>query len=178
MTAPTPATTWSRPVALVVAAAFFMENLDATILSTATASIGRGYGVPAAAVGIAITAYLVAVAAFIPLGAWLAERWGSRPVFLGAVALFTLASVACALSPDLGTLTLARLVQGFAGSMMVPIGRLVVLAETSKSDLVRAIAYLTWPALVAPVVAPLVGGLLTQYAGWPWIFVVNVPVGV
>ncbi|NIZ89724.1 multidrug efflux MFS transporter [Kineosporiaceae bacterium B12] len=155
-----------------------MENLDATILATATTSIGRGFGVPAAQVSIAITAYLVAVAAFIPLGSWLAERWGSRPVFLGAVALFTLASVACALSPDLRTLTLARLVQGFAGSMMVPIGRLVVLAETGKADLVRAIAYLTWPALVAPVVAPLVGGLLTEYAGWPWIFLVNVPVGV
>jgi len=174
---PAAAAGWSRSVALVVAAAFFMENLDATILSTATASIGRGFGVPAAAVGLAITAYLVAVAAFIPLGSWLAERWGSRPVFLGAVVLFTLASVACALSPDLRTLTLARLVQGFAGSMMVPIGRLVVLAETSKSDLVRAIAYLTWPALVAPVVAPLLGGLLTQYAGWPWIFAVNVPIG-
>ncbi|NAZ83605.1 MFS transporter [Kineococcus sp. R8] len=154
-----------------------MENLDATILATATASIGRGFGVPAAEVGIAITAYLVAVAAFIPLGAWLADRWGARPVFLAAVAVFTLSSVACALSPDLLSLTLARLAQGFAGSMMVPIGRLVVLAETRKSDLVRAIAYLTWPALVAPVVAPLVGGLLTQYAGWRWIFAVNVPIG-
>ncbi|MGI4894824.1 MAG: MFS transporter, partial [Janthinobacterium lividum] len=169
---------WSRPVALVVAGAFFMENLDATILSTATPSIATGFGVPPAEVSITITAYLVAVAAFIPLGAWLAQRWGARQVFLSAVLVFTLASLACALSPGLAALTLARVVQGFAGAMMVPIGRLVVLARTSKSELVRAIAYLTWPSLVAPVVAPLIGGALTEYASWPWIFGVNVPVGV
>ena len=164
-------------MALVVAAAFFMENLDSTILSTATPSIARGFGVASAEVGIAVTAYLVAVAAFIPLGSWLAQRWGARQVFLAAVALFTLSSLACAFSPDLAALTAARVVQGLAGSMMVPIGRLVVLSGTSRSDLVRAIAYLTWPALVAPVVAPLLGGLLTEHAGWPWIFGVNVPVG-
>ncbi|WP_423919031.1 MFS transporter [Frigoribacterium sp. 2-23] len=169
---------WSRPVALVVAAAFFMENLDATILSTATASMARDFGVQPASVGIAVTSYLVATAAFIPLGAWLAERWGARRVFLWAVVLFTVASLACAFSPGLGWLTGARVVQGLAGSMMVPIGRLIVLRGTSKTELIRAIAYLTWPALVAPIIAPLVGGVLTQYAGWPWIFLVNVPIGV
>jgi EmrB/QacA subfamily drug resistance transporter len=173
-----PATSWSRPVALVVAAAFFMENLDATILSTATATIADDFGVQPAQLGLAVTGYLVAVAAFIPLGAWLAERWGARPVFLGAVVLFTLASVACAASTDLVTLTTSRVVQGFAGSMMVPIGRLIVLRSTEKSELIRAIAYLTWPALVAPVVAPLIGGLLTEHLGWQWVFLVNVPVGV
>ncbi|MET4051152.1 EmrB/QacA subfamily drug resistance transporter [Frigoribacterium sp. PvP054] len=173
-----PATSWSRPVALVVAAAFFMENLDATILSTATATIADDFGVQPAQLGLAVTGYLVAVAAFIPLGAWLAERWGARPVFLGAVVLFTLASVACAASTDLVALTTSRVVQGFAGSMMVPIGRLIVLRSTEKSELIRAIAYLTWPALVAPVVAPLIGGLLTEHLGWQWVFLVNVPVGV
>jgi len=168
---------WSRPVALVVAAAFFMENLDATILSTATASVARDFDVQPAQLGIAVTGYLVAVAAFIPLGAWLAERWGARRVFLAAVVLFTLASVACALSPDLVALTTARVVQGAAGAMMVPIGRLIVLRSTEKSELVRAIAYLTWPALVAPVVAPLLGGLLTEQLGWEWVFLVNVPIG-
>jgi EmrB/QacA subfamily drug resistance transporter len=173
-----PATSWSRPVALVVAAAFFMENLDATILSTATATIADDFGVQPAQLGLAVTGYLVAVAAFIPLGAWLAERWGARRVFLAAVVLFTLASVACAASTDLVTLTSSRVVQGFAGSMMVPIGRLIVLRSTQKSELIRAIAYLTWPALVAPVVAPLLGGLLTEHLGWQWVFLVNVPVGV
>ena len=169
---------WSRPVALVVAAAFFMENLDATILSTATASVAADFRVQPAQLGIAVTGYLVAVAAFIPLGAWLAERWGARRVFLAAVVLFTLASVACALSGDLVSLTASRVVQGLAGSMMVPIGRLIVLRSTEKSELIRAIAYLTWPALVAPVVAPLIGGLLTEHLGWQWVFLVNVPVGV
>jgi EmrB/QacA subfamily drug resistance transporter len=168
---------WSRPVALVVAAAFFMENLDVTILSTATASIADDFAVVPAQVGIAVTSYLVAVAAFIPLGAWLAERWGARRVFLAAIVLFTLASLACAVSGDLVQLTAARAVQGLAGSMMVPIGRLIVLRSTEKSELIRAIAYLTWPALVAPVIAPLVGGLLTENLGWEWVFLVNVPVG-
>lgn len=169
---------WSRPLALVVALAFFMENLDATILTTATPSIAADFGVAAADLGLAITAYLVAVAAFIPFGAWLADRLGARAVFLVSVVVFTLASVLCAASGSVAALTCARVLQGVAGSMLVPIGRLVVLRGTPKADLVKAIAYLTWPALVAPVVAPLLGGVLTEYAGWPWIFWVNVPVGV
>ncbi|WP_432511270.1 MFS transporter [Kineococcus sp. SYSU DK001] len=175
---PTPATGgWSRPVALVVAAAFFMENLDATILTTATPSIAAGFGVRAADLGLAVTAYLVAVAAFIPLGSWLADRLGARAVFLTSIVVFTLASILCAASQSVAALTAARVLQGVAGSALVPIGRLVVLRGTPKADLVRAIAYLTWPALVAPVVGPLLGGLLTEHAGWPWIFWVNVPVG-
>jgi len=168
---------WSRPLALVVAMAFFMENLDATILTTATPSIADDFGVAAADLGLAVTAYLVAVAAFIPFGSWLAERVGARSVFLASIVVFTLASVLCAVSGSVATLTAARVLQGIAGSMLVPIGRLVVLRGTDKADLVRAIAYLTWPALVAPVIAPLLGGILTEYAGWPWIFLVNVPIG-
>lgn len=177
-TAPPGSVGWSRPLALVVALAFFMENLDATILTTATPSIAAGFGVAATDLGLAVTAYLVAVAAFIPFGSWLADRLGARRVLLASVAVFTFASVLCAASGSVGALTCARVLQGVAGSMLVPIGRLVVLRGTPKTDLVRAIAYLTWPALVAPVVAPLLGGVLTEYAGWPWIFWVNVPVGV
>ncbi|WP_432561258.1 MFS transporter [Kineococcus sp. SYSU DK003] len=182
-TAPTTAPTgsaegWSRPLALVVALAFFMENLDATILITATPSIAADYGVAAADLGLAVTAYLVAVAAFIPFGSWLADRLGARAVFLSSVVVFTLASAWCAASDSVATLTCARVLQGIAGSMLVPVGRLVVLRGTAKADLVRAIAYLTWPALVAPVIAPLLGGLLTEHAGWPWIFWGNVPIGV
>ena len=182
---PAPATTtadgsvgWSRPLALVVALAIFMENLDATILTTGTPSIARAFDVVPADLGLAVTAYLVAVAAFIPFGSWAADRLGARPVFLVSIVVFTLASVLCAASDSVATLTTARVLQGIAGSMLVPIGRLVVLSGTAKSDLVRAIAYLTWPALVAPVIAPLLGGILTEYAGWPWIFWVNVPVGI
>jgi EmrB/QacA subfamily drug resistance transporter len=169
---------WSRPLALVVALAFAMENLDATILTTAIPSIAAGLGAAPADLGLAVTAYLVAVAAFIPVGSWAADRLGARPVFLASIAVFTLASVLCAASGSVAALTAARVLQGVAGSMLVPVGRLVVLRSTAKDDLVRAIAYLTWPALAAPVVAPLLGGVLTQYAGWPWIFLVNVPVGV
>lgn len=169
---------WSRRLALLVAAAFFMENLDATILATAAPAIASDFGVAPADTAIAMTSYLLALATFIPVSGWLAGRWGADRVFAVAIVLFTLASVVCAFSGDLVTLTIARAVQGIGGSMMVPVGRLIVLRSTRKSDLIRAIAYLTWPALAAPVIAPVIGGALVQYAGWPWVFWVNVPIGV
>ena len=169
---------WSRPVALVVATAFFLETFDATVLVTATPAIARDYGVAAADVGLAMTAYLLAVAVFIPVSGWAADRFGARRVFCTAIVVFVAASLLCALSTDLLSLVLARALQGIGGSMMVPVGRLIVLRTTEKAELLRAIAYLTWPALVAPVVAPLVGGLITQFLGWPWIFYINVPLGV
>jgi MFS family permease len=114
----------------------------------------------------------------VPVSGWLADRFGARRVFCTAVAVFTLASVGCALAVDLPMLTAARVLQGIGGAMMVPVGRLVVLRTTAKSELVRAIAYLTWPALIAPAVAPAIGGVLSTYPSWRWIFVVNVPLGV
>lgn len=173
-----PAAGWSRPVALVVATAFFLETFDATVLVTATPAIARDFGVGAADVGLAMTAYLLAVAVFIPVSGWAADRWGARRVFCAAIVVFVVASLLCALSPGLLSLVLARTLQGVGGSMMVPVGRLIVLRTTDKSELLRVIAYLTWPALVAPVVAPLAGGLITQFLGWPWIFYLNVPLGV
>ncbi len=167
---------WSRLVALTVAGAFFLEVFDGTVLVTAAPVMAREFGVAPSSIGIAITAYLCAVAALIPLSGWLAGRFGGRRVFLFAVALFAVASVACALSPALWVLAGARVVQGVAGAMMVPIGQLIVLASTPKTDLVRAVAYLTWPALVAPVVAPFIGGLITDLWGWHWIFLINVPI--
>jgi EmrB/QacA subfamily drug resistance transporter len=168
---------WPRRLALLVAAAFFLENMDATVLATAAPTIASDMGVEPADVGIAMSAYLLAVATFIPAGGWLAARLGSRPTFSLAVLLFTLASVACAASDSLLALTLARVAQGIAGSMMVPVGRLLVLRGTAKPDLLRAVAYLTWPALAAPIVGPFVGGVITQYVGWPWVFLINVPIG-
>src|SRR5579875_2142372 len=167
----------ARRTALLVAGTFFMENLDGTILTTAVPSIARSLHESAAAVGTAITAYLVTVAVLIPLSGWVTLRFGPRRVLVAAIALFTVASALCAASPDLGLLIAARVLQGAAGALMVPVGRLVVLRETSKADLVRVVALLTWPALAAPVIAPLLGGLLTSSLGWPWIFLVNLPLG-
>jgi EmrB/QacA subfamily drug resistance transporter len=166
-----------RPLALLVAGAFFMEMLDGTIIATAAPSIARSFGVRSADIGIAITAYLVTVAIFIPLSRWLADRLGARRLFFLAVLVFTIASALCAASTGLTMLTLTRVLQGIGGAMMVPVGRLVVLNSIDRRDLVRAIAYLTWPALAAPVVAPALGGLITTYLSWHWIFLVNVPLG-
>lgn len=166
-----------RNVALLVAATFFMENLDGTIVTTAAPSIGFDLGVPSVAVGVTITAYLLTLAVLIPLSGWITIRFGSRRVFLAAIAVFTVASVLCALSTSLTELTVMRVLQGVGGALMVPVGRLAVLRITEKSQLIHTIALLTWPALVAPVIAPLAGGLLTTYASWHWIFLINVPLG-
>lgn len=166
-----------RPVAVLVAGTLFMENLDGTIIATAAPSMARHFGVESAQVGVCVTAYLITVAALIPLSAWVADRWGIRSTFLAAISVFTLASALCSISTSLPILIGMRVLQGAGGSMMVPVGRLAVLGSTAKHDVIRAIAYLTWPALLAPVIAPTVGGLLTTYASWRWIFLINVPLG-
>jgi EmrB/QacA subfamily drug resistance transporter len=168
---------WNPRLALLVAATFFMEFLDGTVLTTAIPSIAGDFGVPAADVNITMTAYLMTVAMGIPLSGWLAERLGARRVFCLAIAIFTAASLGCALSQDLTMLTLSRILQGAGGAMMVPVGTLVVLRGTPKSELLRATAFLVWPGLLAPVLAPLVGGALTTYLSWHWIFLINLPLG-
>jgi EmrB/QacA subfamily drug resistance transporter len=169
---------WSPRLALLVAATFFMEFLDGTVLTTAIPNIAADFHVPAADVNITMTAYLLTVAMGIPFSGWLAERLGARRVFCLAIAVFIIASLACSLSQDLTTLTLSRVAQGFGGAMMVPVGTLLVLRGTPKADLLRATAFLVWPGLLAPVLAPLVGGALTTYLSWHWIFLINLPLGV
>ncbi|WP_406473117.1 MFS transporter [Streptomyces sp. NBC_01615] len=166
-----------RGTALLVAGCFFMEMLDGTIVSTAAPRIAADLQTTPASVGLIITAYLVTLAVLIPLSGWLTARFGPRRVFLAAITVFTLASLACAFAPDLGVLVAMRVVQGAGGAMMVPVGRLVVLAGTAKQDLPRAVAYIVWPGLAAPVLAPLLGGVITTYASWHWIFLLNVPLG-
>jgi EmrB/QacA subfamily drug resistance transporter len=166
-----------RRLALLVAGCFFMEMLDGTIVTTAAPSIGRSLGVPSTSISLVISAYLVTLAVLIPASGWVAARWGARPVFLAAIAIFTFASIGCAASTSLGELVGMRVLQGVGGALMVPVGRQVVLAGTPKEELMRVISFLVWPALVAPVFAPLVGGLITDYASWHWIFLINVPLG-
>ena len=170
-------TSWRPRLALLVAATFFMEFLDGTILTTAIPSIASDFSVAPADINITMTAYLVTVAMGIPLSSWLAERFGARRIFCLAISVFTIASLLCALSTDLTMLTLSRVAQGMGGAMMVPVGTLVVLRGTPKSELLRATAYLVWPGLLAPVLAPMVGGALTTFLSWHWIFIINVPLG-
>lgn len=166
-----------RSTALLVAGCFFMENLDGTIVTTAAPRIGRALHVPSTAVGLVIAAYLVTLAVLIPLSGWLTARWGSRPVFMTAIVIFTLSSLACALSTSLAELVAFRVAQGIGGAMMVPVGRLLVLSRAAKSDVLRVMSMLVWPGLIAPVVAPLAGGVITTYASWRWLFLINVPLG-
>ncbi|WP_354527969.1 MFS transporter [Nakamurella sp. UYEF19] len=166
-----------RSIALLVAGTYFMEQLDGTIVATAAPSMARSLGVTSADIGVTITAYLLTLAVLIPLSGWITQRFGVRRVFLSAIAVFTVASVCCAISTSVVELTAFRVLQGVGGAMMVPVGRLAVLRSTAKSDVIRAIALLTWPALAAPVFAPLLGGLFTTYLTWHWIFLVNVPLG-
>jgi EmrB/QacA subfamily drug resistance transporter len=167
-----------RNLALLVASCFFMENLDGTIVTTAAPRIGADLHVSPSSIGLVITAYLITLAVLIPLSGWLVACFGTRKVFLAAIVIFTLASLLCSGSANFSELLAMRVLQGAGGALMVPVGRLAVLSRTAKADMMRMIAYIVWPALVAPVVAPLAGGLITTYASWRWLFLINVPLGV
>lgn len=166
-----------RLVPLIVASALFMEQLDATIIATALPAMAASFGTTPAALSLGITSYMLALAAFVPLSGWAADRYGTRNVLAAAIAMFVVASVLCGLSDQLPTFIAARILQGASAAMMSPVGRLVVLRGTPKSELMNAITWLTWPALVAPVIGPALGGLFVGYLSWHWIFFVNVPVG-
>ena len=168
----------STAISILVATAFFMENLDGTVIATALPQMGNSFHVSPVDLNIGMTAYLLMLAVFIPISGWVADRVGARTVFVSAIAVFTLSSILCGLSNGILAFTAARIVQGIGGAMMVPVGRLVVLRTTEKHNLMDAIAYITWPALVAPVVGPPVGGYITTYFSWHWIFFLNVPLGV
>ena len=171
--------TSSRPtlIALIVAAAFFMETLDGTVIATALPDMAASFGVSVIQLSIGITAYVLTLAIFLPASGWLADRFGTRSIFAGAIALFTLASIACGLAPDFNSFIAARIVQGAAAALMSPVGRLVVLRATEKRDLLRAAAITIWPGLLAPVIGPPLGGFISTYASWRGIFLLNVPLG-
>ena len=167
-----------RNIAFLVACCFFMENLDGTIVTTSVPRIGADLHVPVASVGLVITAYLMTLAVLIPLSGWMVARLGTRKVFLSAIVIFTVASLLCSTSVNLGELVSMRVLQGIGGAMMVPVGRLAVVARVQKTDIMRAVAYIVWPGLIAPVIAPLAGGIITTYASWRWLFLINIPLGV
>ncbi|HEY0296863.1 MAG TPA: MFS transporter [Bordetella sp.] len=164
-------------IALLAAGVFFMENLDATIITTALPAMAKEFGVLPAQLSVGVSAYLVALTMFIPASGWAADRYGARRVFPVAIIVFTLASLLCAASGSLLGFTLARILQGLGGAMMVPVGRLAVLRNTPKEGIVRALAILTWPGLVAPILGPPVGGWISMYWSWHWIFLINLPLG-
>ena len=168
----------SRVVPLIVACALFMENLDSTIISTALPAIARDLHEDPLHLSLAITSYLLSLTIFIPLSGWLADRYGARTIFRNAILVFVLGSLACAAAQDIGGLIAARMLQGLGGAMMVPVGRLVLLRQIPKSELVSAMTFVTIPALLAPIFGPPVGGLIVTYASWQWIFLINLPIGV
>ncbi|AOH82617.1 MFS transporter [Sphingomonas panacis] len=167
-----------RPIALVVAFALFMQQLDATVLTVALPAMSRDLGVPVTDLSLALTAYLVALAMFIPASGRLADRFGSRTVFCGAIVVFVLGSVACAQAIGANSLIAARFVQGLGGAMMMPVGRLVLLRSVRREDIAAALSWLVMPALVGPILGPLIGGFFVTYLDWRWIFYVNVPIGI
>jgi EmrB/QacA subfamily drug resistance transporter len=167
----------SLPIALLVAVAFFMENLDSTVIVTALPQMARSFNADPVDLNLGLTAYMITVAILIPVSGWMASRFSPRNVFAGAIAVFTGASVLCGLSTGQWSFTGFRVLQGIGGAMMMPVGRLVLLRTTEKRDLVSAITYVVWPGLVAPVLGPPIGGFITSYFSWRWIFFLNVPIG-
>ena len=164
--------------ALIVATALFMENMDGTVISTSLPAIALDLHQDPIVLKLALTSYMLTLAVFIPASGWVADRFGARSVFCSAIIVFTLGSILCGASSSLPTLIAARVFQGLGGAMMVPVGRLVLLRSVPKRDLVNAMAYLTVPALIGPVAGPPLGGFITTYFHWRWIFWINVPIGV
>lgn len=166
-----------RLVPLIVAAALFMENMDSTVIATSLPAIAADIGASPLTLKLAITSYLLSLAVFIPASGWTADRFGARSVFSAAIVVFMIGSIGCALSSSVTDFVIARTLQGLGGAMMTPVGRLVLLRSIDKSALVSAMAWVTIPALIGPVVGPPLGGFITTYFSWHWIFLINIPVG-
>jgi EmrB/QacA subfamily drug resistance transporter len=164
-------------IPLVVACGLFMETLDSTIISTSIPQIAASLGESPLKLNLAVTSYLLSLAVFIPISGWIADRFGTRTVFCSAIVLFTLGSVLCGLSTSLAMMVATRVLQGFGGAMMTPVGRLILLRSFPKDGLVTAMSYVTMPALIGPTMGPIIGGFLTTYVSWRWIFYINIPIG-
>jgi len=167
-----------RIVPLIVAASFLMQQLDSAIITTSLPQMALSFGVAPERLSVGVSAYVLSLAIFVPLAGWLADRFGARTVFAGAIVVFTTASLVCGLADDLASFTLARAAQGVGGALMTPVGRIVVLRSTSNEQLLKTTALITWPGLIAPVAGPVLGGLITSTIGWRWNFLLNLGPGV
>ena len=166
-----------RIVPLIIAIALFMEHMDSTVIATSLPAIAADIDANPLALKLAITSYLLSLAIFIPASGWTADRFGARNVFRAAIAVFVIGSIGCALSSSLTDFVIARIAQGMGGAMMTPVGRMVLVRSIPKRELISAMAWLTTPALIGPLLGPPVGGFITTYASWHWIFIINVPIG-
>ena len=165
------------PVAFLVAGLMFMEFLDGAILPTAAPTIARSFHTLSEQIGICATSYLITIVILIPVSAWLADKYGVRKILFSSISIFVLASLLCAISANVLELTIMRIIQGIGAATMVPVGRLILLRSVDKSQIIRAISYSVWPALAAPVVAPVLGGFIIAHSSWRWIFLINLPIG-
>ncbi len=170
--------THDRLVPWIVAVALFMENMDSTVIATSLPAIAEAIGTSPLTLKLAVTSYLLSLAVFIPISGWTADRFGARTVFRAAIAVFVLGSIGCALSESLTQLVIARIVQGMGGAMMTPVGRLVLVRTVDRRALVNAMAWVSIPAMIGPLMGPPLGGFITTYASWHWIFLINVPMGI
>jgi len=166
------------PVAFLVAGLMFMEFLDGAILPTAAPTIAKSFHIISSQIGICVTSYMVTIVVLIPISAWLADKFGVRIILFSSIVIFTVASLLCALSTNLLELTVMRILQGIGAATMVPVGRLILMRSVNKAEVIRVISYSVWPALAAPVVAPVLGGFLINHASWHWIFLLNIPIGI
>ncbi len=167
-----------RIVIFIVAFAFFIELLDTTVINTSIPQIAQSFNVPALTIKIAITSYLIALAIFIPISGWLADKFGTKNIFLFAVVIFTCSSILCGFASSIYELALFRFLQGIGGALMIPIGRLIVLQEFANTDLLKVMSYISILALLGPIFGPVLGGYITTYYSWHWIFFINVPIGI
>ncbi|HVH80090.1 MAG TPA: MFS transporter, partial [Stellaceae bacterium] len=165
-------------IPLVVGCAFFMEGLDSTMIAVAIPAMARSLAESPLRLNLVIASYLLSLAVFIPVSGWIADRLGTRMVFCTAVLIFAAGSALCGVATNLPMLIAFRVIQGFGGAMMTPVGRLILLRSFPRANLVSAMNWMTIPAMIGPTVGPIVGGVLTSYASWRWVFYLNIPMGI
>jgi EmrB/QacA subfamily drug resistance transporter len=174
----TPSDKKMRVTAIVVASALFMQNIDSTVIATALPAMAKTFHADPLHMSVALTSYLISLSVFIPASGWVADHYGAKTVFRAAIVIFTIASVLCGIAPSLPILVAARILQGLGGAMMLPVGRLLLMRSVAKSQMVNALAWLTVPALLGPILGPPLGGFIVTYFNWRWVFDINLPIGI
>ena len=170
--------TTKKILPLILATAIFMQMLDSTILNTSLPSIAKNLNESPLNMQNAIISYVLTLALFMPVSGFLADKFGTKKVFIISLILFSLGSLLCSLSPNLTFLVIARVIQGIGGSLMTPVGKLALIKTFDKSELLKAMNFAIIPALIGPVLGPLIGGYMVDYLSWHWIFLINLPIGI